>query len=85
MATVRLQLSNLPAKATGDQIRQAFGPLGRVVSVQVSGHSGLVEMEGTVVREAIDSSGLGEIRLGDLRQIDSSGLGELSDAVVRLA
>jgi hypothetical protein len=82
---IRLQMSNVPAKATESQIRQALGPLGRVTTVRLSGSTCLVEIESAVVREAIDSSGLGEIRLGDMRQIDSSGLGELNNAILRLA
>jgi hypothetical protein len=42
-------------------------------------------MEGAVVQRAIDSSGIGEIRLGDLLKIDSSGIGELEQAIVSLA
>jgi len=85
MATVKLELKNLPAKATETQLRKVLSPLGQVLGVSISGSTGLVEMEGTTAREAIDSSGLGEIRLADLRQIDSSGLGELSNVTVRLA
>ncbi|MBN1484570.1 MAG: hypothetical protein JXA37_07595 [Chloroflexia bacterium] len=85
MATLKLQVSNLPAKATESQVRQALGPLGRVTSVKLSGSGGLVEIESAPSWAAIDSSGLGEIRLNDVRQIDSSGLGELGNALIRPA
>jgi L-ascorbate metabolism protein UlaG (beta-lactamase superfamily) len=85
MATVRLELNNVPARTTEAQIRQALSPLGRVIAVRKSGSAYVVEMDGTTVLEAIDSSGIGEIRLGDMRQIDSSGIGELSGAILRRA
>lgn len=85
MSAVRLQLSNLPARTSEAQIQQAFGPLGHVLSVRLSGGTCLVEIESATVVEAIDSAGLGEIRLGDIRQVDSAGIGELRNATVRLA
>ena len=85
MPVVQIKVENLPARVSETQIREVFGQLGRVTSIQLSGNYCLVEMEGTAVREAIDSSGIGEIRLGDMLKIDSSGLGELESARVSLA
>jgi hypothetical protein len=83
MATVRLQLSNVPARATENQIRSALSLLGRVISVRKSSSGYAIEIDSATVLEAIDSSGIGEIRLGEMRQIDSSGIGELSGIILR--
>jgi hypothetical protein len=77
-------MNNVPARATETQIRQALGPLGRVISVRKSASTCIVEIQSAIVREVIDSSGIGEIRLGDMHLIDSSGIGELSNATLRL-
>jgi hypothetical protein len=56
-----------------------------VTSVRKARTGWTVEIDSATVQEAIDSSGIGEIRLGDLRAIDSSGIGELTSVSVRLA
>jgi hypothetical protein len=82
--SVRLNVKNLPARVTEAQIRTALGPLGKVLSVRLSGSSCVVEIESATVQKLIDSSGIGEIRLADAL-IDSSGIGELSAAKISLA
>jgi hypothetical protein len=85
MSAVRLKVEKLSPGATETQVRKALGQLGRVISVQLSGSSCLVEIESATVQKAIDSSGIGEIPLTDLVKVDSSGIGELRGATVRLA
>jgi hypothetical protein len=75
----------VPSSATESQLSQALKPLGRVISVRKARTGWVAEIDSAPVQEAIDSSGIGEIRLGDLRAIDSSGIGELTSVTVRLA
>jgi hypothetical protein len=82
MATVRLELKNLPSRVTETQIRQVLSPLGRVSSVRLSGSSCLVEIQSATGITAIDSSGIGERNLSDIVKIDSSGIGELEAVTV---
>ena len=79
---MKFQLTNLPTRTNESQIRTALSPLGRVQSVSLSGSTCTVEMDSPTTVRAIDSSGIGEIRLGDLAQIDSSGIGELTAAKI---
>jgi hypothetical protein len=85
MSTVRLEVSSLPSRVTTAQVEKAFSALGRVYSVKLSGDSCTIEMEGAAIQRAIDSSGIGEITLGDLLKIDSSGIGELEKVTISLA
>jgi len=79
---MQFQLTNLPARTSEAQIRTTLSPLGRVQSISLSGRTCVVEMDSPTTLRAIDSSGIGEIRLGDLAQIDSSGIGELTAAKI---
>jgi hypothetical protein len=85
MASVQLALGNVPSGATEGQLQQVLKPLGRVISVRKARGGWMAEIDSATIQAAIDSSGIGEIRLGDLRAIDSSGIGELTNVTVRLA
>jgi hypothetical protein len=82
---MQLKIASLPAGVTEAQIRQVFGKMGQVVSVKLSRDFGFVEMISPTVRQALDSTGIGEIRLGDVVKVDSSGLGELANVRISLA